>query len=113
MPARGQVGASSSASQIDPGLAIVNESVKPASVGQPYAETLTAKQVTSLNPPTGSDVQASWSVESGALPPGLALSPQGLLTGTPTTEGSWGFVIRAQNGSTIDSQDYALPSASP
>ena len=90
---------------VDPGLAIVNESVKPASVGQPYAEKLTAKQVTSLNPLTGSEVQASWSVESGALPPGLALSPQGLLTGTPTTEGSWGFVIRAQNGSTIDSKD--------
>ena len=69
--------------QIDPGLAIVNESVKPASIGQPYTETLTAKQVMSLNPPTGNDVQASWSVESGALPPGLALSPQGLLTGTP------------------------------
>ena len=38
---------------IDPGLAIVNESVKAGSVGQPYTETLTAKQVTTLNPPTG------------------------------------------------------------
>ena len=99
--------------RIDPGLAIVNESVNGASVGQPYTETLTAKQVTTLNPPTGSDVQASWSLESGVLPPGLALSPQGLLTGTPTTEGSWGFVIRAQNGSTIDSQDYALTVRQP
>ena len=83
----------------------MNESVKAASVGQPYTETLTAKQVTTLNPPTGTDVQASWSLESGALPPGLALSPQGQLTGTPTTEGSWGFVIRAQSGSTLDSKD--------
>ena len=99
--------------QIDPGLAIINESVKPASVGQPYSETLTAKQVTSLNPPTGNDAQASWSLESGVLPPGLALSPQGLLTGTPTTEGSWGFVIRAQNGSTIDSQNFALTARQP
>ena len=99
--------------QIDPGLAIVNESVKPASVGQPYAETLTAKQVTSLNPPTGSEVQASWSVESGALPPGLALSPQGLLTGTPTAAGSWGFVINAQNGSTLASKEYALAVRQP
>jgi hypothetical protein len=99
--------------RIDPGLAIVNESVNGASVGQPYTETFTAKQVTSLNPPTGSDVQASWSVESGELPPGLALSPQGPLTGTPTAEGSWGFVIRAQNGSTIDSQDYALTVRQP
>ena len=99
--------------QIDPGLAIINESVKPASSGQPYTETLTAKQVTSLNPPTGNDVQAAWSVESGALPPGLALSPQGLLTGTPAAEGSWGFVIRAQNGSTIASKEYALTVRQP
>ena len=68
---------------VDPGLEIENESVKAATIGQPYSETLTAKQVVTLNPPTGSDVQATWSVESGALPPGLALSPQGLLTGTP------------------------------
>ena len=66
-----------------------------------------------LNPPTGTDVQATWSVESGVLPPGLALSPQGLLTGTPTTEGSWGFVIRAQNGSTIASKTYALTVRQP
>ena len=87
--------------------------VEPASIGQPYTQTFTAKQVTTLNPPTGSDVQASWSVESGALPPGLALSPQGLLTGSPTAEGSWSFVIRAQNGSTIASQDYALTVRQP
>ena len=31
---------------VDPGLEIENESVKPGHVGQPYAETLTAKQVT-------------------------------------------------------------------
>ena len=98
---------------IDPGLAIVNESVKAGSVGQPYTETLTAKQVTTLTPPTGADVQASWSLESGALPPGLALSPQGQLTGTPTTEGSWGFVIRAQSGSTLDSKAYALAVRQP
>jgi large repetitive protein len=98
---------------VDPGLAIVNESVKPGSVGQPYAETLTAKQVRSLNPPTGTDVQATWSLQSGALPPGLVLSPQGLLTGTPTAEGSWDFVIRAQSGSAIASQDYELAVRQP
>jgi large repetitive protein len=69
--------------------------------------------VTSLNPPTGTDVQASWSVESGALPPGLALSAQGSLTGTPTAEGRWTFVIRAQNGSTLDSKEYSLDVRQP
>ena len=98
---------------IDPGLEIQNETLKGPTIGQPYSDTLTAKQVVSLNPPTGSEVQASWSVESGALPPGLALSPQGLLTGTPTTEGSSGFVIRAQSGSRIDSKTYALAVRQP
>jgi large repetitive protein len=93
---------------VDPGLEIENESLQGPTVGQAYSETLTAKQVTNLNPPTGSDVQASWSVESGALPPGLALSPQGSLTGTPTAEGSWAFVIRAQSGSRLDSKEYSL-----
>jgi hypothetical protein len=94
---------------VDPGLQIENESLQAATVGQAYSETLTAKQVTSLNsPPTGSEVQASWSVESGALPPGLALSPQGSLTGTPTAEGGWRFVIRAQGGGTLDSKEYSL-----
>ena len=93
---------------VDPGLEIENESLQGPTVGQAYSETLTAKQVTSLNPRTGSDVQASWSVESGALPPGLALSPQGSLTGTPTAEGGWAFVIRAQSGSTLDSKEYSL-----
>ena len=113
MRARGSSRSASSASRSTPDSRSSTRSVKPASVGQPYTETLTAKQVTTLNPPTGTDVQASWSVESGALPPGLALSPQGLLTGTPTTEGSWGFVIRAQNGSTLDSKEYALTVRQP
>ena len=30
---------------VDPGLAIVNPSVKPATVGQPYTDTLAAKHV--------------------------------------------------------------------
>lgn len=98
---------------VDAGLAIVNESIKPATLSQPYTETLTTKQVTNLNPLTGSDVQATWSVQSGTLPPGLALSPQGQLTGTPTAEGSWGFAIRAQNGNASDSNEYALTVRQP
>jgi hypothetical protein len=93
---------------VDPGLAIVNQSIKPGSVGQPYSETLTAKRAETLNPLTGPDVQASWSVESGSLPPGVALSTTGALTGTPTAEGSYQFVVRAQNGAPIDTKTYTL-----
>ena len=98
---------------VDPGLEIENENFKGPTIGQPYSDTLTAKQVVSLNPPTGSEVQASWSVESGALPPGLALSPHGQLTGMPTAEGNWSFVIRAQSGSTLDSKEFALAVRQP
>lgn len=94
---------------VDPGLAIDNETVKAATIGQPYSETLTAKQVVSLNPPSGGEVQASWSVQSGALPPGVTLSTSGALTGTPTSEGSYQFVVKAQNGSPFDTKTYTLP----
>ena len=93
---------------IDPGLAIVNDSVEPATVGQSYSETLAAKQVESLNPPTGPDVQAAWSVQSGALPPGLTFSPDGALAGAPTVEGSYQFVVRAQNGGQSATATYTL-----
>ena len=98
---------------VDPGLAIVNPSVKPATVGQPYTETLATKHVVTLNPPTGTDVQATWTLESGALPPGVTLSAAGVLSGTPTSEGSYGFVVRAQSGNPIDTQTYTLSVRQP
>lgn len=98
---------------IDPGVAIVNESVKPATVGEPYTDTLAAKQVVSLNPLTGPDVQASWSLQSGALPSGITLSASGVLSGTPTSEGSYQFVVKAQNGSPSDTETYTLAVRQP
>ena len=98
---------------VDPGLAIVNASVKQATVGQPYAETLATKQVATLSPPTGPDVQSTWSVQSGSLPPGLVLSPQGMLTGTPTTEGSYLFVVQAQNGGVSTTGTFNLTVRQP
>lgn len=98
---------------IDPGVAIVNESVKPATVGEPYTDTLAAKQVVSLNPLTGPDVQASWSLQSGALPSGITLSTSGVLSGTPTSEGSYQFVVKAQNGSPSDTETYTLAVRQP
>ena len=39
----------------------------------------------------------TWSVGGGALPPALALSKSGTLSGTPTTPGSYDFVILLQD----------------
>jgi hypothetical protein len=44
----------------------------------------------------------------GSLPPGIALSDTGALTGTPTTEGSYEFVLKAVNGSPFDTKTYTL-----
>ncbi len=40
----------------------------------------------------------SWSLASGSLPPGLTLSPTGVLSGTPTTAGLSIFSVQAANG---------------
>ena len=42
-------------------LEIENETLKGPTHGQAYSDTLTAKQVVTLNPPTGTVVQAQWS----------------------------------------------------
>ncbi|KQU78747.1 hypothetical protein ASD12_16220 [Mesorhizobium sp. Root102] len=43
----------------------------------------------------------TYSLETGSLPPGLTLSSSGLLSGTPTTQGSYTFEIKTQDSTTI------------
>jgi uncharacterized repeat protein (TIGR01451 family) len=43
---------------------------------------------------TGGTSPFIWSVSAGSLPPGLSLSTAGLLTGTPTTAGTYPFTVR-------------------
>lgn len=89
---------------IDGRFRIDNEKVDPGTVGVSYSQALSASVVTSLNPPSGTPVAATWTVQSGTLPPGLTLSPAGVLAGTPTTEGTYQFVVQAQNGAQNDTE---------
>ncbi|MCU1392875.1 MAG: N-acetylmuramoyl-L-alanine amidase [Ilumatobacteraceae bacterium] len=57
-------------------------------VGTAYTFTFTA---TGTPAPT-------FSTAGGALPAGLTLSPAGVLSGTPTTAGTFTFLLRASNG---------------
>lgn len=57
-------------------------------VGGSYSQTLAA---------TGGTAPYVWSLASGTLPPGLTLSAAGVLSGTPTTAGSYGFMVRASD----------------
>ena len=98
---------------VDPGLEIVNDSIKPATLGQPYTETLTARRVETLNPLTGPDVQAAWSLQSGTLPPGITFPTDGVLTGTPTAEGSFAFVVKAQHEAPVKTETFTLTVRQP
>lgn len=44
---------------------------------------------------TGATGAVAWTLASGALPPGLTLSSDGVLSGTPTTPGTYDFTVRA------------------
>ena len=98
---------------IDAGLSIVNQAVKGGTIGEAYSEPLKAMRVTSTNPFVGTDAPATWSLKSGALPPGLNLTGAGVLEGTPTTEGSYQFVVQAQDGTQTDSETYTITVRQP
>src|SRR5271165_2442545 len=54
-------------------------------IGDAYREGLAA---------TGGQQPYTWTIDSGALPPGLSLTPDGVISGTPTTVGNYSFTLR-------------------
>jgi len=49
-----------------------------------------------------------WSVEAGTLPPGLTLSSDGLLSGTPPTHGNFSFIVRAANEAGNNTRELSI-----
>lgn len=70
-------------------LAIATSALPGGTVGVSYSATLAAG---------GGDGDPQWSLASGSLPPGLSLSAQGVLSGTPTEAGTFSFTVRAEGG---------------
>lgn len=70
-----------------------------AAVGTPYSHQFTS---THLSP-------AVWTVTSGTLPPGLTLSSDGLLSGTPTKGGVFpNITVSVSNGMTGVSETFSI-----
>jgi hypothetical protein len=72
-----------------PPVAITTTSVAQGQVNQTYNQILAA---------TGGIGAYTWNAFGGPLPPGITLSAGGVLSGTPTSIGSWDISVRALDG---------------
>jgi len=86
-------------------VAIVSGPPTDGTVGAPYSFAFAASE---------GPTPYVFSRRSGALPPGLTLSGAGVLSGTPTTPGSYAFgvQVKALDGTT-DTASYTVTIASP
>ncbi len=83
-------------------LVITTTSLPNGTKGQPYSSTVSA---------SGGKTPYSWSVLSGTLPTGLSLSSGGILSGTPTTVGSFTFTLKVVDSSSpqlSDSKSFTI-----
>ncbi|SDA92623.1 putative Ig domain-containing protein [Mesorhizobium qingshengii] len=64
-----------------------------------------------LNPATGGTSPYTYAVTGGALPPGVALSASGNLSGTPSAAGSFNFSVTATDSSTGTGPYSSAPQA--
>jgi putative Ig domain-containing protein len=63
---------------------ITTTTLSGGTVGQPYSQTLTA---------SGGVGTLTWTVTGGSPPAGLSLSPNGIISGTPTAPGTANFTV--------------------
>ncbi|WP_440106338.1 beta strand repeat-containing protein [Acidovorax sp. BL-A-41-H1] len=80
-----------------------------STVAVAYSQTLTA---------SGGTGPYSFAITAGAVPAGLSLSPSGVLSGTPTAAGSFGFTVTASDSSPFPgpfagAQAYTLAVGAP
>jgi hypothetical protein len=83
-----------------PQLAILTSSVPATRVGEPYPATRLAAG--------GARGPVRWTVARGALPPGIHLTSDGLLTGRAEVEGIYEFDVLAWDGAIADSRPFKL-----
>ena len=95
-------------------------------VTPPPPPTVTPPSITTTaNLPSGSEGAAynvtlsasgtspTWSIQSGSLPPGLTLSTNGTISGTPTQEGTFTFTVMASNSAGLDTKVFTIVISQP
>ena len=73
-------------------LAVTTSSLPEDTTGIPYNQTLQATG--------GSGGYTGWSISTGSLPPGLSLSSGGVISGTPTSAGTYSFTATVTDSTT-------------
>lgn len=74
-----------------PPLVITTDALPHATLGHSYTVRLEA---------TGGAPPHTWRVADGALPPGLALQPDGTISGVPTAAGNYAFAAEVRDSAT-------------
>ena len=88
-----------------PTITLAPSSLAAATGGQLYAQTISA---------IGGTGGYTYSLSSGALPPGISLSSAGAVSGTPTTPGTYAFTITATDSHAFTgSQTYSFTVTAP
>ena len=82
-----------------PKLTISTASLPDANVNQAYTSPPLAASGAPVN---------SWSLASGTLPAGLTLAPNGVISGTPTQGGLFGFTVQANATGASDTHQLTL-----
>jgi large repetitive protein len=81
---------------IGSGVSITTAPVLPStSAGVQYSQTLAA---------TGGTPPYTWSITSGSLPAGLSFSGNGMISGTPTSSGTFQFTVTARDAAGLTAQ---------
>jgi len=82
-----------------PRLVVVTPSLPDANINQAY--TAPALQASG-------DTVNSWTLAGGALPAGLTLASNGVISGTPTQSGTFNFTVQANGNGTSDTRGLSI-----
>ena len=88
-----------------PPVLIITKEFPDGDVGVSYSETIAV---------VDNESETTFTLLIGELPPGLTLSPQGVIAGTPTEAGTYDFIVEATNAcGQMSAASYSIAIANP